>query len=305
MKAITHYRKGLLVLGVAAVTALAPVVQAESASSEPASREAVLASYERLLPLEGGSNFRDLGGYTTVSGKTVRRGMLFRSGVMSGLTANDEQYLNRFGFSSVVDLRSQEELELFPNHWVKHNPAIQYRNYRYSMSDMMGAATGEKKQHFDMETLYQKFPLQLRPQLTLYFDQLLQGDGPVVVNCAAGQDRTGMASALILSALGVPRDVVLADYLASTAYRRPEIEMGNVDIEAAAETNAYAAMMLRYSDNGKMRKAKPLMTADKTPYLSYALATIEQQYGTVEHYLDKELNVSADDIERLKSLYLQ
>ena len=54
-----------------------------------------------------------------------------------------------------------------------------------------------------------------------------------------------------------------------------------------------------------MRKAKPLMTSDKTPYLSYALATIEQQYGTVEHYLDKELNVSADDIERLKSLYLQ
>lgn len=260
--------------------------------------------HQRVLALEGGSNFRDLGGYHTLDGKTVKRSMLFRSGVMTQLTPHDEQYLNQLGISRVVDLRSQEELALYPNHWVKHTPSIEYFYYPYSMQTMM-SSDKSGQQPFNMVELYRHFPTQLKPQLTIYFNQLLENRGPLVVNCAAGQDRTGMASALILSALGVPREQVIEDYLLSTRYRRPDIELGNIDINAAAQENLYAKMMLRFSHNGKLPKPKPLMTDDKIPYLVFALEEIDQRFGSVENYLNEVLAINQQDIEKLKSMYLE
>ncbi|MEE4658962.1 MAG: tyrosine-protein phosphatase [Halieaceae bacterium] len=142
------------------------------------------------------------------------------------------------------------------------------------------------------------------PQLQLFFDALKAGHVPLAVNCSAGQDRTGITSALLLLALGVPRDVVIQDYLFSTRYRRPDVERGNVDLEAAAENNAFAKMMLQYGAGDAEPRARPLLTTAGVPFLRFALDQMEQDYGSVEAYLDKELGVSARDIERLKSRYL-
>ena len=86
------------------------------AAEDSDSAELLSFSYRRLLPLEGGSNFRDLGGYPTDDGGQVKRGLLFRSGAMTGLTDKDQNYLDSFGFKTIVDLRSIEEVELYPNH---------------------------------------------------------------------------------------------------------------------------------------------------------------------------------------------
>ena len=88
---------------------------ADTAAPQPA--QSMLPTYDQLLPLEGGSNFRDMGGYFTADGRVVRHGLLYRSGVMTSLSAQDMQYLGGFGFQRVVDLRSNEELELYPNRW--------------------------------------------------------------------------------------------------------------------------------------------------------------------------------------------
>src|SRR3546814_7695541 len=72
-----------------------------------------------------------------------------------------------------------------------------------------------------MSAVYRDFPQQLVPQLRVLFDTLLAKEGPVVYNCSAGQDRTGFATAMIMSALGVPREVIYKDYLLSTGYRKP------------------------------------------------------------------------------------
>src|SRR5690606_29570226 len=112
--------------------------------------------------------------------------------------------------------------------------------------------------HPDMGALYRTMPQSLKPQLRLYFDQAINGEAPLVVNCSAGQDRTGIASALMLSALGVPREVILADYQLSTEFRRPQVERGDVDLAAAAKTNDFAKMMLRYA-SAETTKASPLV----------------------------------------------
>ena len=262
----------------------------------------VLKTYERLLPLEGGSNFRDLGGYQTSDGKTVRKGLLFRSGVMTGLTEKDEEYLANFAIDSVVDLRSSDELELYPNNWAQ-NADIDYMHHDYSMAQMM-ASTSDQKVQYEAGSFYRHMPYTLKPQLKLYFEQAINGQAPLVVNCSAGQDRTGIASALMLSALGVPRQHIMQDYVLSTEFRRPAVERGSVDLAAAAQTNAFAKMMQRYSATERS-KASPLITAEGIPYLYYAFEQIESDHGSVLAYLEKELDVGPQDIARLRAHYLE
>ncbi|MYE85403.1 MAG: tyrosine-protein phosphatase, partial [Gammaproteobacteria bacterium] len=200
-------------------------------------------SYRRLLPLEGGSNFRDLGGYRTADGQTVARGMLFRSGAMTGLTDADMAYLDGFGIKTIVDLRSNEEISLYPNHWAaKHRIEVVTGDYSFAAM-MSGEESGERPA---MGELYPRLLESIGPQIKNYFDEALGEGAPMVVNCSAGQDRTGIVSALMLLLLGVPEPTVIEDYLLSTDFRRPAIEDGGVDLAEAAKTNAFAAMMLEY-----------------------------------------------------------
>ena len=298
-------RKFLSICGVIGACTLSQLSPVYASTATPNTTAAHTVNQSRLLPLEGGSNFRDLGGYQTTDHKTVRSGMLFRSGAMANLTAKDEAYLNQYNFKTVVDLRSQEELDLFPNQWVKRNSDINYVNYQYSIKDIQSSLKNKEVKSYGAGNFYLSIADRLQPQLKLYFAELLQGHTPLVVNCSAGQDRTGFASAMLLSALGVPRDVIIEDYLLSTQYRNPKNEMGSVNLKKAAKTNDFAKMMLHYTDNGKVTEAKPLITQDGTPYISIAFAQIEEQYGTVENYLEQAIGVDQQDIAKLKSLYLQ
>lgn len=283
----------------AALPAQADIAEAAQVQEE----NGVLQSYRRLLPLEGSSNFRDLGGYKTEEGKRVRRGLLYRSGVMTSLTEKDEQWLEQLDMDTVVDLRSREELSLFPNHWVEHAD-IDYVTHDYSIMDMLPQENGEIDVT-EMEGLYNNLAYGIVPQLTMYFEQLVDGAAPIAVNCSAGQDRTGVASSLLLTALGVPREVVMEDYLLSSDFRRPRIERGNVNLEAAAEDNAFAALMAHYSEEEVSQYAEPLVTAEGEPLLAVAFRQIEQDYGSIEAFMEQELGVDESDIATLRQLYLE
>jgi len=274
------------------------------AADAPQPADSMLPTYDRLLPLEGGSNFRDMGGYFTRDGSVVRRGLLYRSGVMSSFSEQDMAYLEGFGFRHVVDLRSREELDLYPNHWAQ-SADVDYSHGDYSMARIVETLVDDSGEPLPMSALYRRMPDMLRPQLQRYFEVLTAGEAPIVVNCSAGQDRTGIASALLLTALGVPRDVIVQDYLVSTRYRRPVVERGTVDLAAAAEDNLFARLMLRYGEGDEPPQAQPLLTDDGVPYLHYALAQIEADHGSVEGYLESELGVDAADINRLRELYLR
>mgnify|MGYP002214446531 FL=1 len=114
---------------------------APDAHSEPsATNHQKMQSYRRLLPLEGGSDFRDLGGHPTFDGKTVKRGLLFRFAAMTGLTEADQRYLEQFSFSAIMDLRSTEEIDLYPRHWVK-NAKIKQLAVPYSILEIMARLT--------------------------------------------------------------------------------------------------------------------------------------------------------------------
>jgi len=254
---------------------------------------------ERVLPLDHGSNFRDLGGYPAAGGKHVRWGKIYRSGAQAMLTDADVEAVRAAGISELVDLRSSEERSLAPT----RIEGVRYTAVGYSMTKLMGDGappTGDERMH----EVYRRFPTLLAPQLKILFAELLRGDGPVAYNCSAGQDRTGFATALVLSALGVPRDVIVADYHLSTTYRRPEFEMPRFDaaVQAANPTAAYFA---RFQQDPNYRTPRPLLDSQQRPFLDFALAEVEHRWGSVETYLDHELGVDAADIAKLRAMYLE
>jgi protein-tyrosine phosphatase len=97
-------------------------------------------THSRLLPLQGGQNFRDLGGYRTRDSRTVRWGVLFRSGAMNALTPADFAYLGRLGIRTVCDFRSTDERNAAPVQWpVNVSPKIFGDDYKM---DMAGLGSG-------------------------------------------------------------------------------------------------------------------------------------------------------------------
>lgn len=256
--------------------------------------EAVLQDSRRLLVLEQGSNFRDIGGYPAADGKHVRWGRIYRSGATAMLTDDDLAKIRALGLTDMVDLRSSEERVLAPT----RIEGPRYAAVGYSMTEILRlSARGPSGD------LYGNMPRMLKPQMRIVFDLLKRHEGPIAYNCSAGQDRTGFATAMVLTALGVPRETILADYHLSTADRQPRWEMPPINVEAFPG-NAVAAVFARGAAAGD-RKPAPLHDAQGKSLLLNSFAAIEKQYGSVEGYLETEIGVTSADIAALRATYLE
>ena len=254
---------------------------------------------ERVLPLQQGSNFRDIGGYPAADGRHVKWGVLFRSGGTPLLNDSDLGTIRALGLADQVDLRSSEERVLAPT----RIEGIRYQAVGYAMARITGgpgSPTDDKR----MSSAYLNMPDHLAGPLRVLFRTLLQADGPVVYNCSAGQDRTGFATALILTALGVPRDTIYADYHLSTTYRHPEWELPKLDLaqQAPNSTGAYFAAI---QSDPKRSLPRPLYDAEHRPLLEAALVAVERRWGSVDAYLAKEIGVGPAEMMKLRATYLE
>jgi protein-tyrosine phosphatase len=268
---------------------------------------------ERLLPLEGGSNFRDLGGYPAANGKHVRWGLLYRSAALPKLTEADDAYLSNLKIDAIVDLRSVDERQLSPTDW-RAKPKAQYIAVDYpgdAFFDRLRGYDGPAREQIT-ERLYAELPDMLRDEYKTVFQELLAHQVPLLVQCSAGQDRTGIAAGLILSALGTPRPIIYQDYMLSNEDRTPTNEMADVNLQDFAATNSAARFLIQYrNDVEKARavtssvpRARPLIDSRGRPLLQDAFDHIESKYGSVSNYLARELGVGAKDIAKLRRLYL-
>jgi protein-tyrosine phosphatase len=178
---------------------------------------------ERILPLAGAYNFRDLGGYRTGDGRVTRWGRLFRSDALHEVTRADLEVLSATGLAVIVDLRTGPELERSGRGLLDAEPM---RFVHLSMTDAEGGesvAAAPAEFHAKLAERYLWYlevgRLSLVEVLTLIADPANQ---PLVFHCAAGKDRTGVVAALVLDILGVDRDTIVNDYVL-TATRMPLI----------------------------------------------------------------------------------
>lgn len=256
----------------------------------------ILRVAERVLPLEHGSNFRDVGGYAGAGGKHVRWGLIFRSAGQPVLNDNDLAMIGALNLKNMIDLRSSEERVLAPTKIV----GVPYAAVGYSFMGMMKSAGAST----NGVSLYRNFPKFLAPQLRIVFRDLLTKDAPIVYNCSAGQDRTGFVTAMILSALGVSRDTIIQDYHLSTQYRRPDYEMPKFDAATQA-SNPLAGFYAKMQANPKYSVPQPLKDAEGKPFLNGAFAEIDEKYGSLESYLKQEIGIGAVQLAQLRRLYLE
>lgn len=251
----------------------------------------VADSLQRKVVLQGAINFRDLGGYTTKEGKTVRWGTIYRAAELSKLTESDLNDLEKRHIKTVVDFRGPSEIATAKDKLPKD--AIYYNYDAGSRSLNQRSWFAELKTPGKADSLMVSFygvidSLKFRYQP--FFKNLLElkeGDA-LVFHCTAGKDRTGIASALFLLALGVDEETVLKDYEASNFYRKDE------------NVRQFEKMKSMGIDFDSFQK---IMGVNKT-YLKKTLEVIRSKYGNINAYLFKELGLDEDKVRLLKNKFL-
>jgi protein tyrosine/serine phosphatase len=166
---------------------------------------------ERVLALEGSLNFRDLGGYPTTSGRRIRWRRLFRSDALHALSESDIEHLlgASIGLSDVIDLRSSAELSSEGRGRLEATSAAFHHTPLYD-----GPPSEGRRVVADMrlaERYLGLLEVAMAP-IARIVGIVAAADGAAVYHCAAGKDRTGVVSAVLLGALGVADDLIVADY---------------------------------------------------------------------------------------------
>jgi len=245
------------------------------------------AQDRRVLRLRGASNFRDLGGYRAADGRRVRWGRLFRSDHLGRLTPEDEAVLSGIGLQRVLDFRGEQERAAVPNrlaaarhHALGIEPTVVQR-----MQDL--AAAGQRLSAAVavelMKELYRALVNDQAHRFAEFFEHLLASETPLVFHCTAGKDRTGFAAALTLQALGVPRQVVVQDYLLTNAlYQPPALPHSDTPMEALA-----------------------VLWRVQTDFLDAAFEVVEADHGGMERYLEQRLRLGTAARRALADRYLE
>jgi protein-tyrosine phosphatase len=267
---------------------------------KPASGPTRVVSIRRL-PLEGAKNFRDLGGYRTLDGHYVRWGLVYRSNHLVNLTAKDFEYVNSLGIRLICDVRSDSERGRAPDHWVGITPeflAVPIGSNLITSptaEDLKRRIAAINGQTNDSVRAYE-YATKYAGQYAKILQRLASGDLPAVEHCTAGKDRTGVFSAILLTALGVPREVVIQDYLLSNQYLLAPDTIQNT---AADLQRAFGLPELP-----DIATVRTIMTS-KPETLEGALDQIEKKYGSFENYLRDALHLSDLDLAALRRRLLE
>jgi protein-tyrosine phosphatase len=247
---------------------------------------------ERVIALQGGANFRDLGGYDTTDGGRVRWGLVFRSAALHRLTATDLVTIERLGLRVVYDLRGAQERDVAPS--------MLPDGVRCELLPVDGTGA-ETKELTDLVLegkladvppdflvrIYEAMAEVAAPTFGRLLTRLADPDGvPALIHCTAGKDRTGMSAALLLSVLGVDEEAIVDDYELSAAhYTDRQVARLRLKLaDAGIEVDRYRAVF------GAPRHA-----------MATLLATLRERHGSVEGYLQDEAGVAPEVFTELRA----
>lgn len=271
----------------------------------------------RSLGLKAAANARDLGGYRTADGRTVRSGVALRGDALNRLTDADLDILSGLGLRQVVDLRGLNEVEengsdrlpggvpvgadgpvrlvQLPVYSPEHDIYISLRDVLAGQdSQAQHALLGDGGAERIMAEVYDWFVTDpaIRDLFASAVRLLADPDGvPLLFHCTAGKDRTGWTAAIVLTALGVDRDTVYEDYLLTNARSAALIER----------------IMEVFNTNGIMEDPTlmlPVIRADAA-YLDAAFAAVEDGWPSFGAFLGEGLGLDSATLAALRKNLLE
>ena len=254
---------------------------------------------KRVLKLDGVHNFRDYGGYAAASGARIKSGVLWRSAQHGDASEADLAAIDALGLKTVIDLRGPSERDAKP---CRRSAGFAAQVFAYpeetaGLALHTQAADGvvtEAEARAAMLRLYDgiAFRDNLVPMLRCHFEVLKRNEGPSLVHCVAGKDRTGFAVALVQHALGVSRDEIVADYMLTNV-------AGNIEARIAAGAQQIRAHRGAITD----ATIRVLMGVEED-YIAAAFNAVEARHGDVDGYLAEVIGVDAAAVEALRRDYL-
>lgn len=251
----------------------------------------------RILRFDAIDNFRDWGDYPTAAGRRLRPGRLYRSAHHARASDADLERLAALGLAAVVDLRRPSER--------RHQPSRRCDGFAAAVIESDHDDGGEaphitflKTQDLTedsgrafMHQAYRRIPFE--PQhldlFARWFRALADAEGPVLIHCAAGKDRTGVLAALTHHALGVGRDDLIEDFLLTNRA---------VDLEARAPQ--VARQLTEMTGRSASHGAVVAFLGVEPGYLETAFAAIEAEHGSLDAYLERALGVDAALRDRIQ-----
>jgi len=261
-----------------------------------------MSGFERIVALEGVENFRDFGAYPAASGRRVRAGRLFRSAHHAGASDGDLERIDALGLHVLVDLRRPSERKRNPNRRGRRGLGRVIDNDEGDAplddfhSHMLTSDQSVESIRIFLRDYYRRAPFEPRhiDLFSRYFLALAETDGPVLIHCAAGKDRTGLLAALTHRLLGVGEHDMVGDYLLTNDQARFE-----------RRSPQFAAWVKELTGRTPSQEAIYASMGVDAHYLHVAFDAIEALYGSVESYLELALGVDAAVKARIEERLLE
>jgi protein-tyrosine phosphatase len=246
---------------------------------------------ERDVALEGGVNFRDIGGYKTHDGRYTRWGQVYRSGGLEQLTDGDIARLESMDLQTACDLRTDDEVAEAPD---KLPGNVEYvhlpvRTSESRSQQIRSLLRYRNRMDAAMIDAYTRLIVDNNPNVFAGVIRRVADTEqlPLLVHCTAGKDRTGVAMALLLSLLGVPDETILADYSLSNAHFAVFEAYGAKAIQPLVRFGITTATM------------QPVFTANPAT-IAATLQHVRDRYGSVEDYLVSMGGLTPDELDRVR-----
>lgn len=260
----------------------------------------------RRIKTEKIKNARDLGGFPAANGKTIRKNALIRSGHLAMATENDLKLLcEKHNLGTVIDLRTEAEIKEKPEKLpdsiaafripLLDNSFLGIARDEFSIRDWFNVFRDTDRKPVDVfcemydALVFGERSGKLIPE---FFNVLLENnDTAVLWHCSAGKDRVGVTTMLVLLALGVDRELIYKDYIATRYFTAKDIILMRV----------FSPFVLR---NIRLVKCLSILMGVKKVYLEKIFQRIDNEYENVEDFFEKQYGITQEMLNELREKYL-